>query len=412
MEMSKNSSAYRSFRGTAYRKKYDIALLFGGKAFSFEELLNRSEWAYNSFRQMGVEAGDKVLLWLPDCPDLLAAFYGLSRLGAIPVLSHPDSKPREVENQLKTTESKLFLTTPFRYEKYQKKVGSYPESRLILCHPWRDMKGAAKREFLKKEPALKGEGYLFEELLKTNRYSANEIPAAESEIPAAVLFGGGCFHQCVPCSYLPRELEDTADLFARHRGRIDSVFVNLAFATEGGFLAVHTALCCGKTVVWSVEDPLVFLKKKKPDYLVGTEELFWCLRQNTPLFKGRWQNLSGGIQLGKELTPLMAKFAAKAFEEMGGKGTLESAPIPLKARMEPLYFIGDRGIRLSDLETELSAFSEIAACRCIGEERGIRLQLQVKGKADATLCEKVLTYCKEELGDAYVPEKIEFCTII
>ncbi len=409
--MPDNSTAYRSFRGTAYRKKYDTALLFGGKAFSFEELLNRSEWAYNSFRQMGVEAGEKVLLWLPDCPDLLAAFYGLSRLGAIGVLSHPDSVPREVENQLKTTESKLFLTTPFRYEKYQKKVGNYPESRLILCHPWRDMKGAAKREFLKKEPALKGEGYLFEELLKTNRYSANETPAA-GETPAALLFGGNCFHSCELIAYLPRELDDTAELFSRHRGRIESVFIESAFASEGGFLAVHTALCRGKTVVWGMGDPFPLLRKKKPDYLVGTEEFFWRLRENTAYFKGGWQTLSGGIQLGKELTPLMAKFAAKAFLEMGGKGALEGPPVPLKARKEQLYFIGDRGIRFSDLEQELSALPEIAACRCIGEERGIRLQLQAKTKADAALCEKVLSYCKEELGAVYVPEKIEFIGLI
>ena len=52
------SSAYRSFRLSAYRNKYEKALLFGGKSFTFGALLVRAEYAYNTFLQMGVEEGD------------------------------------------------------------------------------------------------------------------------------------------------------------------------------------------------------------------------------------------------------------------------------------------------------------------------------------------------------------------
>lgn len=55
MDGNHETSAYRALRKSAYRRKYEKALLFGGKRFTFSALLARTEYAYNTFRQMGVE---------------------------------------------------------------------------------------------------------------------------------------------------------------------------------------------------------------------------------------------------------------------------------------------------------------------------------------------------------------------
>ncbi|MBQ7935661.1 MAG: hypothetical protein IJ333_04865, partial [Clostridia bacterium] len=224
-----------------------------------------------------------------------------------------------------------------------------------------------------------------------------------------ILFGSSGFLSCEPVSYLSGELEETVEIFDCRRERIQTVFVENSFASEGGFLAVHSALCRGITVLWSVGDPLPYLAKKMPDYLVGTEEFFWELRQKTDLFKGNWVNLLGGIQIGKDRTPLMSKFAAKAFLETGGKGALLNAPIPLKVQKEELYFVKDFGVRLADMERAISSLPGVAACQCIGEGSGIRLRLQPAGNTDAAaLGRKVLAYCREEMNEFHVPEKLEF----
>ena len=141
MREEKFSSAYRAFRASAYRNKYKNALLFGGKIVTFGALLVRAEYAYNTFCQMGIEAGEKVALWLPDCPDLLASFYGLSRLGAAAVLIHPESSPREAENQMKAAGAEILLATAGRYERYRRRYGELPQSNLVLCRPELDMMG-------------------------------------------------------------------------------------------------------------------------------------------------------------------------------------------------------------------------------------------------------------------------------
>ena len=407
----KRCSAYRSFRVQAYRNKYEKALLFGGKSFTFGALLVRSEYAYNTFCQMGITAGEKVALWLPDCPDLLASFYGLSRLGAVGVLIHPVCTPREVKNQLEAADAHILITTAGRYERYSETYGDLPQSELILCRPELDMKGSEKRLYLEQEhPKEQEDRALLDRMMAENTYNALETPAGDREALAVQLCGSSSFATVRPITYLPEELEDTSELFWRHKEAVKSVFVGLSFAAEGGFLAVHSALCAGKTVVWATGDPANVLKKKKPDFLVATEEFFWTYRQTARTF-GRWSNLKGGYQIGRELTPLMEKFTTRMMVEQGGAGALEPCPVPLKLRKEPLCFIGDYGVRLADLEKELSRLPGIRACRAAEEQGAIRLQLVPSGKEPVgKLAKSIAACCRQEMNSCHLPKGVEFCT--
>lgn len=407
MDQNQTGSAYRAFRVCAYRHKYENALLVGGRSFTFSDLLTRSEYCYNSFRQLGIEPGGRVALWLPHCPDLPACFYGLSRLGAVPVLCYELSAPQEVEQMRLNSGARLLITTPDRYYTYTQQCGTLPG--VILCRPELDKKGREKRAYLRSlSTPYQGECRYLDQLVAANRYNANETPACDPQCPAVVLYGSSCFARCVPISYLPQELAFTAQTFARHRGQVHSVFVENSFATEGGFLAVHSALCSGVTVLWAGEDPWGSVIKNKPDYLVATEEFFWELRQNAPRFAGKWPNLQGGIQMGKELTPLMAKFAGRAFRLMGGSGALCGSPVPLKVRKEELYFVKDFGVRLLDLEQAVAGLPQVEKCRCTADAAGICLRLQLRPGEAATLTNQVLDFCRHRLNPRHLPEKVEF----
>ena len=156
MEQNKGS-AYRQFRETAYRKRYEPALLFGGYSWSYGRLIERIEQAYNTFRQMGVEQGERVCLWLPSCPDLLCAFYGLSRLGAVPVLAHGQCSPSEIARLTRETEASRLMTTADRYERYCRLHRPLGASKISLCRPERDMKGKALAAYRLRQRLQAGE---------------------------------------------------------------------------------------------------------------------------------------------------------------------------------------------------------------------------------------------------------------
>lgn len=416
MEEKERSSAYRDFRLAAYRKKYEPALIFGGKTIQFGALLDRVEYAYNTFCQMGVTAGQRVCLWLPNCPDLLASFYGLSRLGAVGVLAHPQDTAREVRRQMEAAQAGLLITTASRYELFCREGEPLAPGKLILCRPESDMKGRDRRLYLEHERVAEEEdakGYLLSELMAENQYSALETPFGDNDQEAVLLCGTSSFIRPRFISYLPEELADTALEFWRRKDQVRTVYVENSFATEGGFLAAHSALCAGRTLLWSVEEPYEMLKKHKPDFLVATEEFFWEFRQRTEFFGAKWSNLLGGMQIGKELTPLMEKFAGRAFAEVGGKGMLTGAPVPLKVRRENLYFTKDFGIRLADMEQELSRLSGIAKCRCLADGGGIRLRVLPDGKESVSgLGRALVACCKREMNLLHLPRSVEFCSTL
>lgn len=404
------SSAYRAFRQSAYRNKYEKALLFGGKSFTYGALLVRAEYAYNTFLQMGVEEGEKVALWLPDCPDLLASFYGLSRMGAVGVLIHPACAPREVKKQMEAAGASILLTTAGRYELYRKLMEEMPPSNLILCRPELDMKGKARRAYLEQEWSDEiADRAVLDQMMAENRYSALDTPKGDPSKEAVVLFGTSSFIEAHPISYQAEELDEAIEKFWKNSKAVKTVFIENSFATEGGFLAVHSALSAGKTVLWC-EGTMEKMRKFKPDFLVATEEFFWAFRQQVAPWKMKWTNLQGGMQIGKELTDLMQKFATRTIKECGGQGALERCPVSLKVEAQELFYVGDFGVRLADVEKELETLPSVAACRISAENGGLRLRLIPSGKESAGQTGKSIAMCcRREMNPKHLPKTVEFC---
>lgn len=66
-----------------------VALEFFGATTTYAELGDQIERAAEGLRVAGVQAGDRVALILPNCPQHIAAFYAILRLGAIVVEHNP-----------------------------------------------------------------------------------------------------------------------------------------------------------------------------------------------------------------------------------------------------------------------------------------------------------------------------------
>jgi long-chain acyl-CoA synthetase len=76
------------------------ALEFFGAEVSYTELGARVERVAEGLRRLGVGAGDRVALVLPNCPEHIVAFYAVLRLGAVVVEHNPLYTPSEMAHQL------------------------------------------------------------------------------------------------------------------------------------------------------------------------------------------------------------------------------------------------------------------------------------------------------------------------
>jgi len=63
----------------------DAALIAGGDEYSYAWLNDASARVAGGLLALGVRKGDRVALWLPNCPEWFALFFGCARIGAIAV---------------------------------------------------------------------------------------------------------------------------------------------------------------------------------------------------------------------------------------------------------------------------------------------------------------------------------------
>ncbi len=109
------------------------ALRFFGKKISYREL----DGLVNRFAQaltgLGVRKGDRVALMLPNIPQMVIAYYGTLRVGAIAVATNPLYHEHELEVQLKDSGAETLVAVDMFYPVISPVLPRTGVKRLILC---------------------------------------------------------------------------------------------------------------------------------------------------------------------------------------------------------------------------------------------------------------------------------------
>lgn len=96
---------------------------FFGRRLSYAELGKQVAQAAEGLRLRGVEAGDRVALVLPNCPQHVVAFYAILRLGAVVVEHNPLYTPRELAGQFEDHQAKMAIV----WDKKAAAINELPE---------------------------------------------------------------------------------------------------------------------------------------------------------------------------------------------------------------------------------------------------------------------------------------------
>ncbi len=99
---------------------YKEALVAGEVRLTYHQLREQTNRAALAFLELGIQKLDRVLLQIPNWPEFVFAYYGLHKIGAIPVMCIPRFSQREIEHFFKITEAKAWIV-PFRFEKIEYK---------------------------------------------------------------------------------------------------------------------------------------------------------------------------------------------------------------------------------------------------------------------------------------------------
>ncbi|MEO6200822.1 MAG: AMP-binding protein, partial [Cryobacterium sp.] len=85
------------------------AMEFFGRRTTYTELGEQIDRAAEGLRLLGVRAGDRVALILPNCPQHVVAFYAVLRLGAVVVEHNPLYTSRELRHQFEDHQARIVI---------------------------------------------------------------------------------------------------------------------------------------------------------------------------------------------------------------------------------------------------------------------------------------------------------------
>lgn len=111
------------------------ALVAGGVRLTYQQLREKTDRAALAFLELGMTKLDRVLLQIPNWAEFVYAYYGLHKIGAIPVMCIPRFSQREMEHFCEVTEAKAWVV-PQRYEKidYLPMIEAFRSHPLFLKH--------------------------------------------------------------------------------------------------------------------------------------------------------------------------------------------------------------------------------------------------------------------------------------
>src|SRR5207247_1506707 len=85
-----------AFEASVRKQPEKIALFWGEREYSYDELWGQSVFIADHLRHIGVKAGDRVGLWLKNCPEFIPSLFSILRAGGVVVPINNFLKPDEV----------------------------------------------------------------------------------------------------------------------------------------------------------------------------------------------------------------------------------------------------------------------------------------------------------------------------
>ncbi|MBA5873214.1 MAG: AMP-binding protein [Nitrospira sp. CR1.2] len=132
-------------RRSASRFPDSPALFFYGTTLSFRELNDLTTRCALGLRRLGVQAGDRVALMLPNIPQAVIAYYGVLKAGAVVAPMNPLSVERELQSQVMDSGSETIIALDLLYPRIRAVRERAGLPRRIIITSLQDFLPTAKR---------------------------------------------------------------------------------------------------------------------------------------------------------------------------------------------------------------------------------------------------------------------------
>ncbi|MBC7919205.1 MAG: long-chain fatty acid--CoA ligase [Rhodoferax sp.] len=133
-----DTSLWDNLETSARRYPTKAALVFFGHTFSYADLLQKAERLAQYLCALGVEKGDRVILNMQNCPQLVIAHFAVLRANAVVVPVNPMNRAEELKHYITDPDAKVAITTSDLAAELARASDALPEAQrlrhLVVTH--------------------------------------------------------------------------------------------------------------------------------------------------------------------------------------------------------------------------------------------------------------------------------------
>lgn len=297
-----------------------LAVIHNGRTMTYAQLNEAANRFAAGLAGLGVRAGDKVAVMLPNVPEFVVAYFGILKLGGCVVPINTLLKVNEIAYQLEDSDaSALVVDEPLLSEAQQALVGAE------VCH-----RGIVLGK--RSPPGC----HLFSELLDrgTAEFDTAQTTPHDS---AVILYTAGVSGRPKGAELTHFNMFYNAALTADRLCRLTETDVSLAvlplFHAFGQTCVMNATLYAGGTLVllsrFEPDKVLQAIQRNRVTVLLGVPTMYWYLQHYPGAEKYDWSSLrlccSGGAALSVDLMKQFEeRYGLSIFE---GYGLSETSPV-------------------------------------------------------------------------------------
>ena len=327
------------------------ALVFFGKTTTFHQLWDRVRRLARSLQDLGVEAGERVAVLLPNCPQLAVTYHAILSLGGVAVLLNPLLSPKEIVHQIKDSGSRRLVVLDHLLPKVEEVLGKVHLDQVMVTGlaeslPWPlswvyPLK--ARRQGLPTGFRPGSGRRRWRDLLKAP--PLDDLPRAKPEDLAVLQYTGGTTGTPKAAMLSHRNLlanvaQINAWLPRLKYGEERVVGLIPFFHSFGLTVCLNWPLSQAATVLvqprFDLKTFIKLLRRERPTVLPGVPTLFVALLHHPELpgldFSPLWACISGSAPLPQEVRDRFE--AITGCPIMEGYGLTEAGPV---THLNPYY---------------------------------------------------------------------------
>jgi len=184
-------------RRSAEKHPDAVAIIFEGYKMTYRELDEAVSRLARALQELGMGKGDRVAIFLPNCPQFVIGYYAILRAGGVVTAVNPLYTERELEYQLNNSEAVGIITLDLLYERVAK-VRERTSLKFIIVTGLKDYLPKLKAilgSLLKKIPMAKVEPapgvYFLKDLLARYPPEPKPVEINPKEDLACLQYTGG-----------------------------------------------------------------------------------------------------------------------------------------------------------------------------------------------------------------------------